>query len=212
MKNSWLLLAFFASSNLSAQTPSVGDKITITIHANIDPRTTAPTWLGRLKGGANILGNKDAYRLMAEAESVSAGHAWISLKHGATCNTYGLFDGGPAVDRERAYGTAIQRSMEISPAQLSVLQSALRARSDYQWTGYYNCASYASEIWKEVTGELINPVPVGTYYVDSSGDRHEIKKNVRLKPLPPSPLGIVQEIIRLSNGSPVVSNSKTVCP
>jgi len=212
MKNLVLIIFCIWASNAFSETQSNREKITLTIHANIDPRTTVPTWLGRLKEGARNIGLKDGYRLLAEAESVSAGHAWISVKHGTSCKTYGLFGDGPAVNRELTYASGILRSLEISPEQLSALNIAIKKRFDYQWTGYYNCASYASEIWKEATGEFINPVPVKTFYVNNSGARYEIKENIRLKPLPPSPLGIIQEIIRLSNGKPVVSDSKTVCP
>lgn len=212
MKKAFLIAASMFGLTAFAQAAASNENIVVTIHADIDPTTTAPTWLSRLKGGAKAIGNGDAYRLLAEAESVSAGHAWISVRQGATCRTYGLFDGGPRVDQETQYGPGIQRSREISQTQLSALQEAIRNRADYQWTGYYNCASYATELWKEATGETINPVPVKTFYVDSKGDRYEIKQNVRLKPLPPSPLGVVQEIIRLSNGGSVTASESTVCP
>lgn len=211
MKKAFLIAASILGVTAFAQTAASNEKIVVTIHANIDPTTTVPTWLSRLKG-AKAIGNDEAYRLLAESESVSAGHAWISVRQGATCRTYGLFDGGPRIDREKQYGPGIQRNREISQTQLSALQEAIRNRADYQWTGYYNCASYATELWKEATGETINPVPVKTFYVDSKGDRHEIKQNVRLKPLPPSPLGVVQEIIRLGNSGSVTASENTVCP
>ncbi len=207
-----LFVAFSFGHTAFAQTFSKSEKVLITIHANIDPSTTTPTWLSRLKSGAQAIGNNDAYRLLAEAESVSAGHAWISVKQRGACKTYGLFDGGPKIDQEKKYNPGILRSLEISESQLSALHEAIRSRSDYQWTGYYNCASYASELWKEATGETINPVPSKTFYVDSKGGRHEVKQNIRLRPLPPSPLGVIQEIIRLSNGGQVTVSEKTVCP
>lgn len=211
MRIALLFTALVFGANAFAQTVPSNEEIVITIHANIDPTTTAPTWLRRLRSGAQAI-ESDAYRLLAEAESVSVGHAWISVRKGATCRTYGLFDGGPKIDQEKKYSPGIQRSLEISQAQLSALQEAIRNRSDYQWTGYYNCASYATELWKEATGETINPVPTKTFYVDSKGDRFEIKQNVRLKPLPPSPLGVVQEIIRLNDGGSVTASAKSVCP
>lgn len=212
MKKILLIAALTFEVTAFGQTAASKEKIVVTIHANIDPTTTAPTWLGRLKNGAKAIGNGDAYHMLAEAESVSAGHAWISVRQGASCRTYGLFDGGPRVDQEKKYGPGIQRSREISQAQLLALQEAISSRTDYQWTGYYNCASYATDLWKEATGETINPVPVKTFYVDSKGDRYEVKQNVRLKPLPPSPLGVVQEIIRLSNGGSVTAGESKVCP
>lgn len=212
MERSLLFIGSMFGICVFSQSVHSNERIVVAIHANLDTTTAAPTWLRRLKDGFKGIGIDDAYRLLAEAESISAGHAWISVRQGVTCKTFGLFDGGPKVDQERMYAPGIQRSREISRSELSQLQDAVRQRLDYQWTGYYNCASYAAELWKEATGETINPVPTKTYYVDSKGERIEIRKNVRLKPLPPSPLGVIQEIIRLSKDGSVTDGARTVCP
>ena len=209
--SSFSVAALLTLASLKAQSQS-SDRIVLTIHANVDAATQAPAYLRRIQ--SLHLGDlyKPLQQLLGEAESITRGHAWISVKQNSACTTYGLFGDGPNKNHERGYSPGIQRSVEISEPQLQSLLTAVSARKDYQWTGYYNCASYASELWQAATGELINPVPVGTVYVDTSSRRAVLKTNVRLKPLPPAPLGIVQSIITSAGGRPIVSGNAIVCP
>lgn len=203
--------AFLALASLDVQSQQV-DQIVLTIHANVDATTQAPAYLRKIQSLRLGYLYQPLQQLLGETESISRGHAWISVKKNNVCTTYGLFGDGPNINHERNYLPGIQRSVEISELHLKNLMIAISARKEYQWTGYYNCASYASELWQSATGELINPVPVGTYYVDNSGQRVVIRKNVKLNPLPPAPLGIVQSIIASANGKPIVSNDMKVCP
>lgn len=203
--------ALLMMATLNSHSQSI-NTITLTVHANVDAATQAPTYLRRLQ--ALQLGTlyEPLKELLGEAESITRGHAWLSVKQANVCTTYGLFGNGPSKNIERKYPPGIQRSVKISEEQLKTLKGAISARQDYQWTGYYNCASYVSELWQTTTGELIDPVPIGTVYVDTSGKHTALKTNVRLKPLPPAPLGIVQSIIKLAGTEKFVSNEAVVCP
>lgn len=198
--------AFVLFLGIVAVTSAAGEPIVLTVHANTEATTQAPKYLRGIQA-IPLLGAYEPLReALAEAESVTRGHAWISVRQGSQCTTYGLFGNGPTKNQERNYEAGLVRTTELTEAQYQKLLAAIAARGDYNWTGYYNCASYASELWLAATGELLNPVPVGLVWIDASGQRRQLKQNVHLKPLPPAPLGLVQEIIAKANGRAIESN------
>ncbi|KEI72157.1 hypothetical protein [Endozoicomonas elysicola] len=204
------IVGLFSFGN--AQGNDLNKKYVLTIHANISQETAAPTLLRSLKSVTKLAGESKLLSILSEAESVSAGHAWISLRTSDSCTTYGLFGEGTTINKEQKYRTGLIRSKEINLDQFNKLNKAIHKRENYQWTGYYNCASYASEIWNEVTGESINPVPEKSFHYTGLDGDYESKANVYLNPLPPSPLGIVQEIMRYRDGDNHISKEFTVCP
>lgn len=176
---------------------------TITIHANLDAQTAAPTWLRRIQA---FMSND----FVAELEVVTRGHAWISVKDGSSCRTYGLFDKGATRDLEAKYQQGIVRTKTITESEMQRLEEAISLRNDYRWTGYYNCATYAADLWEAATGERLNVIPEKLFAIKNG----VISANSSLKPLPPSPLGLMQEFLRLSEreGSTVISSESLVCP
>lgn len=212
MKKTVITLIFCCLTLTAFAQTNKDNKIILTIHANVDANTQAPSWLRHMKSTAKFFNIDGASQYAAEMESISAGHAWISVKSSAICKTYGLFGEGVTIDKEAKYKNNIHRSVEISEDQLLRLNLELQKRKNYQWTGYYNCANYASELWKEVTGEFINPVPIRTYYVDKTDGKYSVKTNVKLNPLPPSPLGIIQAINSIDVSTAVDKADEQVCP
>ncbi|EKA7384889.1 hypothetical protein OL309_004745 [Vibrio parahaemolyticus] len=184
------------------------EKITLTIHANLSSETAVPRRIKLFKK----LATGSYLDLLSEAEVVTAGHAWISVKDSNQCKTYGLFGEGVTVDAEKKYDPGILRSTTINREQYKALMEAIESRNDYNWMGYYNCASYASELWEAATGEFINPIPRKLFYSSEVGGVYSSKQNTKLNPLPPSPLGIIQDIIKKRGGSAFVSDDQTVCP
>lgn len=188
----------------ASQVQTIQLPATISIHANIDAETVGPTWLRFLQ---LVAGDSD---FLAELEVAMRGHAWISVNDANGCRTYGMFGEGPTQNLEISYLPGHTRTHTLTADQSKSLLNAIREREDYKWLGYYNCASYATDLWEAATGENIGPVPSRLYAIKEG----VISENSALKPLPPSPLGVAQRIEEFAqrDGVANTSSNKTVCP
>lgn len=96
------------------------------------------------------------------------------------------------MDRERSESPDGWIVRCIPPGEGDKLLIAIERRKNVTWTGYYNCASFAADIWNEVfPGDRITSQPVRLYKIASLGDA----PFTRLVPLPPSPWGVIQTSI-----------------
>jgi hypothetical protein len=169
------------------------DPICISVGAHVSSERGANKSLAKLGRIARILNLPVTAEWAEEIEISTRGHAWLNiLSKKERILTVGLWPEGLHVNRELDESPEGWMTRCLLKGEAGRLIDAIDRRNNVTWTGYFNCSSFAADVWNELfPSERITNQPVKLDHIKSLGEA----PFTRLVPPPPSPWGIIQTSI-----------------
>lgn len=166
------------------------DPICISVGAHVSSERGVNKRLAKLGSIAQMLHLPNTAEWANEIEISTRGHAWLNiLSKDERILTVGLWPEGLQVNRELEESSEGWITRCLMKGEAGKLIDAIDRRNNVTWTGYYNCSSFAADVWNELfTSVRITNQPDRLRRIESLGDA----PFTRLVPPPPSPWGIIQ--------------------
>lgn len=171
------------------------DAICISVGAHVSPERGVNKRLAKLGSIARMLHFPATAEWADEIDISTRGHAWLNIvSNKKKILTVGLWPEGLHINRELEESHEGWMTRCLLKGEAGKLIDAIDRRNNVTWTGYYNCSSFAADVWNELfpsDSDRITNQPVKLLRIETLGEA----PFTRLVPPPPSPWGIIQTSI-----------------